>query len=201
MFQASQNQKDSRNSLGKSIKTWVYTPKTSNRFLFYLIGLLLLAVVFVIRYGEDYLPMIKKIPSIVLYAIPLVIGPAVNYFRTRGKAQEWTLYEHGYIMKFIKNNEYTGEQISGYWKDFSRCNYDEKGVKLISSGPGRKNLRVKAERNVMEIFSICRERIGIAEAERLSHSSKAPGAPDTPEQRRVAKMEQRHRHAHKRDWS
>ena len=201
MFQTSQNRKDANNHLGSFIKSWIFTPRTSNRFLFYLIGLLLLAVIFVIRYGTEYLPMIKEIPSVLLYAIPLIIGPIVNYFKTRGKVQEWTLYEQGYVMKYMKHKEYTGEQISGYWTDFSHCTFDEKGVKLISAGPAKRNVRIKAERNVMEIYSVCRERISIVQAERLSDSSKAPGAPNTPEQRRVAKMEQRHRYAHKRDWS
>lgn len=184
--------KDKSDTLGKQVKSWIYKPPKSNKFVYYIIGLLLLAAIFAVTFGEEILPILKELPDIVIYALPFIIGPLVSYFKSRNKDHEYTLYEHGFQIKYLKDGRYTGEEGMGYWHDYDRVTYDDKGVKLISSNPAKRNFRIRAQVNVMEIYSICRERISIVQAKRLDSKSKAPGPPNTKEQRRVAKMEERH---------
>ncbi len=192
MIHSNSSVRDKSDMLGKVIKSWIYEPPKSNKFVYYIIGLLLLVAIFAVTIGEEILPILKDLPDFFIYALPFIIGPLVSYFKSRGKDHEYTLYEHGFHIRYLKDKKYTGEEEMSKWHDYDKVTYDEKGVKLISNNPAKRNFRIRAQVNVMEIYSICRERISIVQAERLDSKSKAPGPPNTKEQRRVAKMEERH---------
>jgi len=184
-----------KSELGNIITSWNYKPPKSNKFLFSVLGVIGALVVFAMIYGGNVLPWIKRIPSILIYALIFLISPLLKYFTGFGKDQFWTLYEHGYSVRYEGKNG-TGEERIGWWRDFSGCNYDSQGVKLIPASPLRKAVRMNTTTNVTEVYSIARERISMTRAQVLEKSVPAPARPRTKEQRHIQKIERRTRQEH-----
>ena len=187
--------------LGKPLLTWVYKPQKSNKFLYYILGLLFAVVLFLFTYGSQLAPWLRKIPDYAVYIIFILFGPAVNLLRSMGKDQEWTLYEHGFIVRYIDKNNNTGNERVGLWRDYKSALYHAQQVTLIPGAPARRKVKIRAPRNVMEVYSLCRERISIAQAANLQSKMRRPTVPNTPEQRRVAQMEKRMRRRSQSQWS
>jgi len=182
---------DDRANLGTVITSWRYKPQKSNKFLYAALGVIGAFIIFTVMYGPQLLPWLKSIPTIVIYAVLFLISPLLKLLSIRGRDQDWALYEHGYIVVYIgKNNE--REERIGFWRNFRSCTYDSKGVKLIPAVPFQKAVRINAPRNVMEIYSICRERISMAQAESLETAVRVPGRPNTREQRQLSRAERKY---------
>jgi hypothetical protein len=189
-------------SLGRELVSWVYKPKKSNRFLIYILGLLGALIVFAVMYGSRFLPWLEKLPDALIYILFLAIGPLLNYFRSFGKSQQWSLHEYGYRVKYMNEGKGTGDEKINYWHEFSTCTYDANVVTLVPRTRFKSKVKLRTSRNAMEIYSICRERISIAQAARLHRKTRAPKTPDTPEQRRMAKIEKQYarRFSGTTDW-
>ncbi|MBN2000403.1 hypothetical protein JW935_22830 [candidate division KSB1 bacterium] len=179
------------NDLGKIITSWIYKPPKSNKFLYYVLGVLGALVIFTIYWGEDLLPWIKKIPSMLIYVAIFLFTPLVKLLKGMGKDEEWTLYENGFVAIKKQNNAAVSQRI-GHWRDFTRCSYDKKGVKLQTDMPFQPALRVPVSMNTMEIYSICRERISLAAAHKLDKAVKPPERPKTQEQQRLRRAENKY---------
>jgi len=176
-------------SFGRPLTSWVYKPKKSKRFVIYIVGLVVALGVFSIMYGSQFLPWLKKIPDGVLYVIFLALGPLMNLFRSIGKTQEWALYERGFSLKLTAEGKGMGQERFESWDNFKSCTYDSNSVTLIPVHNFKRKVKMRAAVNAMEIYSICRERISIAQANVLHRSTRMPSTPNTPEQRRMAKLE------------
>lgn len=184
-----------KSSLGKVISSWNYKPPKSNKFLYSVLGVIGAFIIFAVVYGENILPWLKHIPSILIYALIFLLSPLLKYFAGFGKDQFWTLYENGYSVRYEGKNG-AGEEKIGWWKDYSGCSYDSKGVKLIPLSPFRKAVRMKTTANVTEVYSVARERISMTRAHVLEKSIPAPARPRTKEQRHIQKIERRTRQEH-----
>lgn len=181
-----------RSSLGKLLLSWVYRPKKSNQFIFYILGLLGALALFIVMYGSRFLPWLEKLPDALIYVLFLAIGPVLNLFKSLGKSQEWTLYERGYVVKFINQGKGTGDERFDAWHYYKSCTYDGNSVTLMPAHQLRRKVKMRTTMNAMEIYSICRERISIAQAELLYQSTRQAATPNTPAQRRLAQMEKQY---------
>ncbi len=185
------NQDDGLADLGKPLMSWMYKPKKSNKFLFYLLGLLGAAVIFFLAYGSDWLPWLRKVPEYAVYILFLVFGPVVNFLRSKGKDQEWTLYEYGFVVRYLGQNKSGAAGSAGYWRDYKSAIYSSNKVILIPVSSTRRKIKIPVDRNVIPVYSLCRERVSIAQSAALQGKMRRPTTPDTPEQRRIARMERR----------
>jgi hypothetical protein len=186
-----------KSSLGKTISSWVYKPAKSDKFWLAAVGLVVALVVFTINWGDKLLPWIKHIPSFLFYVAIFLLSPLIKYLSTVGKDEVWTLYENGYSMAKQEKGALQDVRM-GYWKDYSGCTYDHKGVKLIPAAPMRPGVRIKASYNVMEVYSIARDRISAAHAEKINQSVQPPARPNTWEQRQLQRAEQKYGHQAKK---
>jgi len=184
---------DRKTALGTEIKSWVYKPPKSNKFLYATLGVLGTFVLFMIYYGEQVLPWIKRLPPVLIYIVLFMLSPLLKYLSTLGREQEWALYSQGYLLRLRSKNNQREERI-GWWRDFASCTYDSKGVLLISRSPMRRNVRVAAAHNVMEVYTICRERISRIHAETVERSGRTPRAPQSAKTKRISQLPQ------KRGW-
>ena len=175
-------------SLGSVITSWTYKPPKSNKFLFAALGVIGALLVFTIFYGEQFLPWIKKIPSIFIYIAIFMLSPLLKLLGSMGRDQHWTLHEDGFSVLIMGKNNERQEQF-GYWHDYKNCTYQKNVVKLVPAGPFKKGVRIITTANVMEVYSICRERISMAQAVRLEKSVIKPKPPKTREQEKLKRME------------
>lgn len=180
---------NAQTSYGRVLTSWIYKPKKSKQFLFYILGLVAALGVFAAMYGEQFLPWIKKIPDTFIYILFLAAGPLLNLFRSAGKTQEWTLYERGYSVRYTGEGKTSGEEKHESWEEYKSCTYDSESVTLIPVQPYKRKVKMRAAVNAMEIYSICRERISIAQAKVLHRPTRMPSTPNTPEHRRLARLE------------
>jgi hypothetical protein len=187
--------KADKSTLGNVISTWKYSAKKSSKFLFTAITVIGGLLITFIYYFDHLLPFLKNIPSIVIYGLVFLISPLLKYFTGKGKNQIWTLYEHGYSVLY-EGKTGGGEERFGFWRDYTTCSYDSSGVKLISGNPLKKSLKIPTIGNVTEVYSIARERISMASAEKLDKAVKVPGRPRTKEQRQLLKAEMRTHKVH-----
>ena len=187
---------------GRQLMSWVYKPQKSNKFLFYILGLLGAAAIFLFTYGAELVPWLDKFPQYAIYIVFLLIGPALNFMRSLGKDQEWTLYENGFEVYYLEKSKGQKNKTTGHWRDYKSATYGADFVLLIPSSAARRKLKIRIALSVMEVYSLCRERISLAQAENLQNRMRRPQTPNTPEQRRVAQME-RHtkRHSRASGWS
>jgi hypothetical protein len=176
-------------SLGRVLTSWVYKPKKSKRFIFYILGLVVALGFFFVTYGSRFLSLLEKIPETLLYIVFIALGPLLNLFKSIGKTQEWTLFERGFSVKYTTEGKGTGDEKFVLWEKFISCTYDSDSVTLIPVHKFGRKIKMRASVNAMEIYSICRERISIAQAEVLHRPTRSPKTPDTPEQRRMARLE------------
>ncbi len=160
-----------KSALGAEITSWVYKPPKSNRFLFAALGVAGAFIIFMLYYGEQVLPWIKQLPPVLIYIVLFLLSPLLKYLSSLGREQEWSLYSQGYLLRLRGKNNQREERI-GWWHDFLSCTYDSKGVLLIAKNPMRRNVRVNATHNAMEIYTICRERISMIHAERVESLGK-----------------------------
>ena len=182
-----------KSGLGSVISSWIYKPPKSNKFLYAALGVIAALAMFITYYGDHLLPWIKHIPSFMFYVAIFMLSPLIKYLGTLGKDEVWTLYEHGYVMARQEKGA-TRDERMGFWKDFSGCNYDRKGVTLIPAIPLRPRMRIKASYNVMEVYSIARDRISTAHAQTVSQSVQPPARPNTWEQRQLHRAERKYGH-------
>ena len=180
--------------LGKELQSRVYKPQKSNKFLYYILGLLFAGIIFLFTYGSHLLPLLRKVPDYAVYVIFLLFGPAVNFMRSMGKDREYVLFENGFIIRYFDKNKTAKNEQVGYWRDYKSADYNGEQVTLIPSGSVRRKIKIKAAQNVMQVYSLCRERISIAQAENLQMLMRRPKTPNTPEQRRAARMERQAQH-------
>jgi hypothetical protein len=176
-------------SFGRVLTSWVYKPQKSKRFLFYILGVVVALGIFLVTYGSRFLPLLEKIPETLLYIVFLALGPLLNLFKSVGKVQEWTLFERGFSVKYSNEGKGTGDEKYVLWEKFKSCTYDSNSVTLLPAQKVGRKIKMRASVNAMEIYSICRERISIAQAQVLHRPNRAPSTPNTPEQRRIAKLE------------
>ncbi len=175
---------------GIFITSWKYTPHRSNRFLFSVLGVIGALVVFAIYYGEHFLPWLGKIPAAIIYITLFLLSPLLKYINALGKDQEWTLFTNGYKQIVMQNNKVL-EEKTGWWKDFRTCSYDEKSVRLYPKASWKRVVRVFAPHNKIEVYSICREQISLAQAKELEHRQQRQGKQTlTPQQRYLQQIEQ-----------
>lgn len=186
------NGRDNNLRLGETITSWVYTPRKSNKFLYATAGVILGLVVAVILYGEDLLPWLKKVPSMFIYLVLVGLSPLLKELSGRRKSQEWILGADGFAVKILDKGKASVVSKAGYWPDYKSCQYDKKGVKLLPRISLRPSVRIYASNNIMEVYSICRERISMAQAVRLDKSSTSPVRPNTREQRQIDRAERRY---------
>jgi hypothetical protein len=186
------NERDDDLHLGKTIISWVYTPRKSNKFLYAAAGVVLGLIVAVILYGEELLPWLKKVPSILIYLVLVGLSPLLKELSGRRKSQEWILAANGFAVKMFDKGKASQVSRAGYWPDYKSCRYDKKGVKLLPLIPLRPSVRIYASNNIMEVYSICRERISMAQAVRLDKSSTTSVRPNTREQRQIERVERRY---------
>jgi hypothetical protein len=186
-----------KSALGPSITSWVYKPARSDKFWISAAGVIAALVFFTLQWGDQILPWLKHIPSSMFYIAIFILSPLMKYVTSMGKDEVWTLYENGYTMARQDKGSLQDERI-GYWKDFSGCTYDSKGVKLISANPMRPGTRIKARANLMEVYPIARERIAIAHAQKVSQSVQTPSVPNTREQRYLQRAHQKYSHMERR---
>jgi hypothetical protein len=177
------------NSLGNSMTSWVYRSKRSSSFTAYVIGLLGAAVIFVFLYGRHLVPLLRRIPDGAVYVFIFIVGPALNLLKSLGKDRQYALFENGFTVLILSKGAAAGETKVGYWADYSGCNYNSDSVTLFSNGVLKKKIRLMVNSNVPAVYSICRERISLAQAKKLHASNPAPSTPNTPEQRRLKSFE------------
>ncbi|MBN1482168.1 hypothetical protein EH223_07920 [candidate division KSB1 bacterium] len=181
-----------KSSLGRQLVSWVYKPKKSNRFVFYILGLVGALALFIVMYGSRFLPWLEKLPDALIYVLFLAIGPVLNFFKSLGKTQEWTLYERGFVVKYMNQGKGTGDERFEAWHHYKSCTYEGNSVTLLPAHQLKRKVKMRTAMNAIEIYSICRERISIAQAEVLHHQVRTVKTPDTPEQRRMAQLEKRY---------
>jgi len=180
-------------ALGNSVISWIFKPPKSNKFLYAFLAVMGGLIISLILYFDQLVPYLKRIPALAIYGLIFLLSPLLKYFSSLGRDQRWTLYENGYSVQ-MSGRGGTEERI-GHWHDYDSCTYDKKGVRLVSNNPMRKSIRLPAIVNIMEIYSICRERISLAKAIKLDKSSSAPPPPRTREQRQLARAERKSRPA------
>lgn len=183
---------DRKSALGTEITSWVYRPPKSNRFLLAALGVVGTFILFMMYYGEQVLPWIKKLPSVLIYIVLFMLSPLLKYLSNLGREQEWALYSQGYLLRLRGKNNQREERI-GWWRDFASCSYDNKGVLLISKSPMRRNVRLSASHNVMEVYAICRERISMIHTETVERLGKTPLAPKGIRTKRIPRSPQQRR--------
>jgi len=174
--------------LGKVIISWVHKPKKSNKFLVAAVGVIGALFVFTIFYGPKLLPWIKSVATWIQYLAIFALMPLFKYITSLSKDQMWSLHDNGFLVRFVHEGKVLQQKI-GFWKDYTSCTYDDKGVRLIPKMGIRRPVRVSCTTNRMEVYSFCQERISIANAVSLDSKIKAPEPPKTREQRRLRRME------------
>lgn len=178
----------SKSNLGKSLMTWTYTPTFSSRIWIILLTVLAVMLVLLIYFGDRFIPWLEDIPDMGVYVIILLLGPLFKYVKTTGKKQQWSLYEHGFMVRYSQSGK---DEKVGYWSDYKSAEYDATRVTLIPAQVWTRKQRIPAARNAMEIYGTCRERISLAQSARIHSGRQAPTAPNTAEQRRAAMYENR----------
>jgi len=176
--------------LGSFITSWKYSPSRSNKFLFSALGVIGALVVFGIYYGEQILPWIKNIPAALIYILLFLLSPILKYIGGLGKDQEWTLFRNGYKLRVLQKNKALEERI-GWWKDYRTCNYDDKSVRLFPKSSLQRSVRIFAPHNKIEVYSICREQITLAQVKVIETSQHRGRHNLTPQQRYLQNIEQR----------
>ncbi len=184
--------KEELTQLGDLLTSWKYVPTRSNKFLFFILGILGGLVLFLIYYGENLIPWLKKLPAIFIYIALFMISPFLKYLSGLGKDQEWSLFKNGYIVRIIDKDKVTEERV-GWWRNFKSCTYDAKGVKLIPGSAMQRPVRIFAPQNTTAVYSICREQISIALAHKIEHIVKIPVKSRSSQQKYLDKIEKRHR--------
>ncbi len=182
--------KEEPGELGELLTSWKYIPTRSNKFLFFILGILGGLVLFLIYYGENLIPWLKKLPAIFIYITLFLISPFLKYLSGLGKDQEWSLFKKGYIVRTVDKDKVT-EEKTGWWKDFKSCTYDAKGVKLIPKTALQRPVRIFALQNTTAVYSICREQISIAYALEIEHDVKIPVKSRSSQQKYLDKMEKK----------
>lgn len=180
-----------KSALGPSITSWVYKPTKSNKFWISALGVLIALVFFTLQWGDKILPWLKHIPSSLFYVAIFLLSPLLKFLGTLGKDEIWTLYENGFSMARQEKGALQDERI-GFWKDYSGCTYDHKGVKLMSANPMRPGARIKAGFNLMEVYSISRDRIAIAHAQKISQTVDSFSTPGTRMHHHLKRAEQKY---------
>ncbi|MBN1560025.1 hypothetical protein JW998_07225 [candidate division KSB1 bacterium] len=181
-----------RASLGRLLMSWIFAPRKSNRFVLYLLGLIGALFVFTLLYGSHFLPWLERVPDALIYVLFLAAGPLLNLFRSLGKTQEWTLYERGFSVKYINRGKGTGDERFYSWHHYKSCAYDSKVVTLFPVQRLARKIKMRTDMNGMAIYTICRERISIAQADALHHATRQASTPNTPEQRRLARLDKQY---------
>lgn len=184
--------------LGNVISTWKYKPPKSNKFLFTAIAVLGGLLITAFYYFEHLIPFLKRIPGYLIYLLIFLISPFLKYITGKSKDQMWTIYENGYSVVY-ETQAGSGEEVIGYWRDFATCTYDSSGVKLIPHSMLRRAVKIPTIGNVTEVYAIARERISMANAQRLEKAVRAPERPNTREQRQLQRAERKAHQKHQRE--
>jgi hypothetical protein len=187
-----------KSALGNVLSTWKIEQKKSSKFLFAAIAVIGGLLITFFMYFDHLVPFLKKIPSIVIYGLIFLLSPLLNFFTGKSKDQDWTLYENGYTVLY-RGKSGGGQEKIGFWRDFTSCTYDKNGVKLVSQNPFKKGIKIRTKGNVTEVYSIARERISMAVAQKLDKAVKVPSRPNTPEQRKLHRAEMKTQRAHQAD--
>ncbi|HPG40637.1 MAG TPA: hypothetical protein PLP19_16085 [bacterium] len=174
--------------LGSFITSWKYSPPRSNKFLFSAIGVIGALIVFGIYYGEQFLPWIKKVPATLIYIALFMLSPILKYISGMGKDQDWTLFRNGYKQRILQKGKVL-EEKTGWWKDYRTCSYDEKSVRLYPRSSLQRSVRIFAPHNKIEVYSICREQITLAQVKEIESDQRRHNI--TPQQRYLQRIEQR----------
>jgi hypothetical protein len=152
-----------KRNLGTFITSWIYKPPKSNKFLYAALGVFVSLIFFTLSYGEQLLPWLKRVPAVAIYFFIFLIPPIARFVSGLNKEQQWTLYENGYMFTVRGGQEQQAEK-TGYWTDFTTCSYSGIQVKLMPKSNFRLAVKISTAGNVMEVYSICRERIARSQA-------------------------------------
>ena len=177
--------------LGKSLTSWVYRSKRSSSFAGYFLGLVAALVIFLMLYGRQFIPLLDKIPDMLLYVLIFAAGPMINLIKGLGKDRLYDLYENGFTITPMSKGSPSGDVRVGYWSSYSGCTYTSNAVILTSAGTLKGRTRLMVNANVVAIYSLCRERISIAQVKRVTSMNPMPTTPNTAEQRKLKSYEQR----------
>lgn len=150
-------------SLGSQIISWTYKPAKAQKTIFAILAVIGGLALAVILYGSQFFPWLKKFGSYVLYIAVFALSPLVKYFVGLSKDYYYELYDHGFL---IHRRSAKGlEPIkSALWEEFNSCQKLDKGVKLVTRMPFERGVVLYAKSNIMEVLSICREKINIAKS-------------------------------------
>lgn len=157
-------------NLGTSLISWIYKQPRSNKFVYAALAVIAGLVIALSVYGQELLPWLKKIPPIAIYLLIFLLSPLVKFLSNLGKDREYQLFTKGFAIINIGRGGDRSEQFS-LWQDYSGCTFQNNQVILQPRTAYRSKIRLFTNNNVMEVYSICRERISIAHAEKVSQSS------------------------------
>ncbi len=148
-------------SLGDPITTWVFKPAKTQKTVFTILGVLGGLLITFIIYGSQFFPWFKKISTYLLYLAIFALSPLVKYLSAMGKDYYYELYVNGFV---IRRKGSRGLEIirQAAWDAFESCQRVADGVKLASKTPFERSVKLNATANVMEVFSICSEKINNA---------------------------------------
>lgn len=148
-------------SLGDSITTWVYKPAKTQKTVFTILGVLGGLLITFIIYGSQFFPWFKKVSTYLLYLAIFALSPLVKYLSAMGKDYYYELYSNGFV---IHRKSSRGFEIirQASWDAFESCHRVANGVKLAPKTPFERSTKLNASANLMEVFSICSEKINNA---------------------------------------
>ncbi len=179
---------EKNNQLGAVITSWRYSPQRSKKFLYYILGLTGGLAVFLMYYGQDLLPLLKEIPEYFLYFFVFLISPFIKFFKTNRGDQEWALYDKGYSLVVMEDDKIVNT-ITGYWQDYSTCNYKEKQVILVPANKAKRVIKMNTPNNTRDVYMVCREMISMAWEESTVKQIQDQHIVKSPQQKHLEKYE------------
>lgn len=185
------SEKSSPPELGKALTSWVYRSKRSGAFAGYFLGLVAALAVFLMIYGRHFIPVLEKIPDTLLYVLIFTVGPLIKMIKGLGKDRLYDLYENGFTVTPLAKGAPAGEVKVGYWSSFKSCTYTSNAVILLSGTAFKGSIRLMVNANVVAVYSLCRERISIAQMNSVTALNPSAETPNTAEQRKLKSYEKR----------
>lgn len=148
-------------TMGDPITTWVFKPAKTRKTVFTILGVLGGLLITFIIYGSQFFPWFKKISTYVLYIAIFALSPLVKYLGGMGKDYYYELYSNGFIIRRKGSHGFEVVRQEA-WDVFESCQRVADGVKLVPKTPFERSVKLNASANLIEVFSICSEKINNA---------------------------------------